>query len=289
MALAVRPAVASRAAGKVNLRSGSAAACRVVRLTGVGGARHEGRHVLEPDLAPLADGGPRLVVHRPEHVAAGLGLEERVGPEVGAGDHRIQAYRHPPVPADQVARQAGRAHRRRLPPDRRAHEQLHQQRHQQDLHPDPVQLDLPEPPPGSRLQHGQRRALRRRRLCGGAGGHPDAHRQGVVPGHRRRRGPVQLAAGGHQEPRHRGRAHPVGRPPVPHGLHEVRELPPRDQRRHHHRLHRLRLGPRQGVRPDEDRREAPRDVVRGEAQDPGGAGRHEGGHHRAGPDPRGGC
>jgi hypothetical protein len=66
---------------------------------------------------------------------------------------------HPPVPPHEAARQASSAHRWCLPPDRCTHEQLHQQRYQQDLHSHTVQLHVTQPSLGPHIQHGQRCAL----------------------------------------------------------------------------------------------------------------------------------
>lgn len=70
-------------------------------------------------------------------------LRELIAPTTAGHDPPTHRSRHPgrwrwhaAVPADQAARQAGGADRRRLPPDRRADVQLPQLGHQQDLHPD---------------------------------------------------------------------------------------------------------------------------------------------------------
>ena len=87
-------------------------------------------------------------------------------------DHPRWRRRHAPLPSHQVTRKARRADRRRVPPHRRPHVQLHQLRHQQNLHPHAVQLHLPQPPSLPHLQplwqrHGQR-------IRGGPCSHTDA-------------------------------------------------------------------------------------------------------------------
>ena len=72
---------------------------------------------------------PRL--RRPAHPASEPTLSAPSAPAPLASHHPGRRRRHAPVPAHQAPRQARRAHRRRLPPRRRAHVQLHQQRHQQ--------------------------------------------------------------------------------------------------------------------------------------------------------------
>jgi hypothetical protein len=161
-------------------------------------------------------------------------------PPRACSHHPRRRRRHAPLPADQEQGQARRAHRRRLPPDRRAHEQLHQQRHQPHLHPHPVQLHLAQPPPPARVQPRARHLHLPGPVRGGAGRQPDARRHDLVLGHRRRRAPVLLAARRHQEPQDRRRCHPVWRPPLPHGLPQVCDRAQAGGRRHHHRRHPLR-------------------------------------------------
>lgn len=58
--------------------------------------------------------------------------------------HPRRWCRLPSVPAHDAEGKASGAHRRCIPPHRRPHEQLHQQRSLKDLHPHPVQLNLPQ-------------------------------------------------------------------------------------------------------------------------------------------------
>ena len=69
---------------------------------------------------------------RADHLLAGGAGREGECQERGSR-HPGRRRGHAPVSPDEAARQAGGAHRRRLPPHRRADEQLHQQRHQQDV------------------------------------------------------------------------------------------------------------------------------------------------------------
>ena len=87
----------------------------------------------------------------------------------GPRHHPRRRRRLPPLPAHQEARQARRAPRRQLPPDRHPGVQLHQLGRQQGLHADAVQLGVAEQAPGAGVQR-QRGGVQVARVRGGAGG-----------------------------------------------------------------------------------------------------------------------
>jgi hypothetical protein len=76
-----------------------------------------------------------------------------------AGHHPRWRRRHPPVPVDQEACQAGGAPGCQLPPDRHPRQQLRQQQRHQDLLPDPVQLRLPQQAPVAGIRECRGRGL----------------------------------------------------------------------------------------------------------------------------------
>ena len=131
-------------------------------------------------------------------------------------------------PADHAAQQAGRAHRRQVPPHRHPHQQLHQQRLQPHLRADAVPQRQPAPP---HRQHLQVRPVQPR-LRRGPGRPADQRGVRLVPGHRRRRPPEHPLRPRGPVPR---RADPVRRPALPHGLPPAAQDAPRHQGRRDHR------------------------------------------------------
>ncbi|CAA9301745.1 MAG: Glucose-1-phosphate adenylyltransferase, partial [uncultured Gemmatimonadetes bacterium] len=134
------------------------------------------------------------------------------------------------VPADQGSREARRASRGQVPPDRRSHLQLHQLRALPDVRAHAVQLRVAQQP---HLALVRLRPLPRR-LRDHPGRGADGLVRALVPGDGRRRAPVHAA---HPQRTARPGHHPLRRPALRHGLPEDAGAPRGDGGRHHRGRH----------------------------------------------------